>query len=508
MEKKLLFQAKDICKNYQGTQALKGVSLDIYEGEILGLVGENGAGKSTLFKIINGVETATSGEMMMAGKLYQPKNPREANESGIGMVFQEQSIVANLTVGQNIFFGKEKEFKRLCFINWKKMYRESAKILAEINNPDIAPEKKAGDYNFAKRQMVEIAKVLHTAKSGSSEKCIILLDEPTSVLGETEIQQLYVEMRRLKEAGHCVIFVSHRLDEVLEITDRIYVFKDGRNEGEIITAQADENKIYEMMVGKAGTGEYYKLDRQSTPQQKVVLKVDQLRKKGAFRDVSFELHEGEVISLVGVVGSGKEEVCGVICGDEKPDGGTIEVDGRAVKMNAPVEALKQGIIAIPKERRKEGIMEILPIYENMTISNLKCAQTGGMILKKSQLKVSKEWVGKLNIKCSDVTERIENLSGGNAQKVVFARALLSNANILILNHPTRGVDVGAKEDIYGLIREATAVGKAVILLGDTLAECIGMSNRVFTMKDGFITSEYDADVDKKPEEIDLVKMMM
>lgn len=508
MEKKLLFQVKDICKYYPGTKALKGVSMDLYEGEILGLVGENGAGKSTLFKIMNGVEEATSGEMLMNGKPYTPKNPREANAAGIGMVFQEQSIIANLTVGQNIFFGKEKQFETCGIINWKKMYREASKILADINNSDILPEKRAGSYNFAKRQMVEIAKVLHMAKSGTSDKCIILLDEPTSVLGDTEIQQLYTEMRKLKEQGHCVIFVSHRLDELLHITDRIYVFKDGSNVGEIVTAQADENKIYEMMVGREGTGEYYKLEKQSTPGKNVVLRVDKIRKKGVFRDVSFELHEGEVIGIAGVVGSGKEDVCAVICGDEKIDGGTIEIKGKAVKIKEPVDALKYGVLSIPKERRTEGIMGILPVYENMTISNLDILKTKGIIPKKNQVSIANEWVDKLNIKLSDVSEGIENLSGGNAQKVVFARALISGADIIILNHPTRGVDVGAKEEIYGLIREATAAKKSVILLGDTLAECIGMSNRIFAMKDGLITDEFDAAVGNKPEEVDLVKKMM
>jgi ribose transport system ATP-binding protein len=508
MEKKLLFQAKDICKEYPGTKALKGVSLDVYEGEILGLVGENGAGKSTLFKIINGVEEATAGEMIMNGAPYKPKNPREANESGIGMVFQEQSIILNLTIGQNIFFGQEKEFSHGGLINWKQMYKKASEILAAINNADIQPEKKASEYNFAKRQMVEIAKVLHVAKSGTDGKCIILLDEPTSVLGDVEIQQLYTEMRKLKEQGHCVIFVSHRLDEILTITDRIYVFKDGENVGEINTADADENKIYEMMVGREGTGTYYHLDEQRTPSDKVVLKVDSLSKKGVFKNVSFELHEGEVLGFIGVVGSGKEDVCAAICGDDPADGGTIEVSGKKVELNEPVDALKNGILCIPKERRVEGIMGTLPVYENMTISNLNVAKSGGLVTKSKQISIAKELVKKLRIKLSDVSEEIENLSGGNAQKAVFARALISDANIIILNHPTRGVDVGAKLEIYSLIREAAANNKSVILLGDTLAECAGMSNRILAMKDGLITGEFDASADNKPSEVELVKKMM
>ena len=509
MDRKLLFQASDISKQYPGTLALDGVSLEIYEGEILGLVGENGAGKSTLFKIINGVEKATTGSMKMHGEKYEPKNPKDANTLGVGMVFQEQSIVTNLTVGQNIFFAKEKEFKRLgVFINWRKMYKQAAEILEDIDITDIPPEKKAGDLNFAKRQMVEIAKVLNSAKSKVNDKCIILLDEPTSVLGDTEIKQLYKEMRKLKEEGNCVIFVSHRLDEVLEITDRIYVFKDGQNVGEIETSEADENKIYQMMVGKSGTGEYYKINQQNTPKNKVIFSAKGLYKKGVFRDVSFDLHEGEILSIAGVVGSGKEDVCSVITGDDVVDGGVMTLEDEKVHFGAPSSALKKGVLMVPKERREEGILGTRPIYENISLSNLRRVTKNGLISKKKQIKLTDEWIEKLSIKCSSNKELCEALSGGNAQKVVFSRALTADTKVLILNHPTRGVDVGAKEEIYQMIREAVRCGLGIILLGDTLVECIGMSNRVLTMKDGLITGEFDASPTNKPDEIDIVKLMM
>jgi ribose transport system ATP-binding protein len=508
MEKELVFQTKNINKFYPGTKALQDVSLDVYKGEILGLVGENGAGKSTLFKIINGVEQATSGEMIMRGMPFEPKNPKEANELGIGMVFQEQSIITNLTVGQNIFFGKEKQFSKLGFLNWRKMYKSAAKILANIDVNDIPPEKKAGDLDFAKRQMVEIAKVLNTAQSAVHENCIILLDEPTSVLGDDGVRQLYHEMRKLKEEGNAVIFVSHRLNEILEVTDRIYVFKDGRNVGEMVTKDADENKIYEMMVGKAGSGEYYKTHKQTIPKSNTILSVSGLGKKGSFRDVSFDLHEGEILAIAGVVGSGKEDLCSVIMGDDKPDMGSIAINGKKTTFSSPYSALRNGIICVPKERREQGILGILPIYENICISCLDKVSSKGFISKEKEVKLSEDWVNKLNIKCSCADEEIEALSGGNAQKVVFSRALCADTKVLVLDHPTRGVDVGAKEEIYEIIREATAMGMGILLLGDTLAECIGMSNRILTMKDGLVTGEFDASIDKKPEEVDIVKLMM
>ncbi len=472
MEKKLLFEAKDINKTYPGVQALKSVNLNIYEGEILGLVGENGAGKTTLFRIINGVERADKGEMLIRGKKYAPRNPREANALGVGMVFQEQSIVSNLTVGQNIFFGKEKEFKTFGFINWRKMYTAAADILKEIDNEDIPPEKKAGELTFAKRQMVEIAKVLNTARSSKSDRAIILLDEPTSVLGDAEIKQLYTEMKKLKEEGNAVIFVSHRLDEVLEITDRIYVFKDGQNVGEIKTSEANEDKIYELMVGRSGTGEYYKIDKQTDPKDNVVLSLKNLSKKGAFRDVSFDLHEGEVISIAGVVGSGKEEVCEVIAGDDKATSGVIELFGKKISNAEPSAALRKGILSIPKERREEGILGILPVYENICLSNYKNVSSGLFISKGKQLKKSKEWIGKLNIKCSSEQELVESLSAAMRRRSFFSRVLASEA--MCYSTTPQEALMSARRKKYIRSSEKLQNRPAAILLGDTLAECIGL----------------------------------
>lgn len=508
MDRKLLFKAEDISKIYPGTKALQGVSMDIYEGEVIGLVGENGAGKSTLLKIIMGVEPPTSGTMWMSGKDYVPQNPREANEHGVGMVFQEQSLITNLTVGQNIFFGKEKQFKTMGLANWKKMYREAAKVLEDIDIKNIKPDKKVSELDFARRQMVEVAKVLNSARSAGNRKSLILLDEPTSVLNDEEIKQLFREVKKLKDEGNAVIFVSHRLDEVIEISDRIYVFKDGKNVGIISQEEVNEFKLYEMMVGRTSSGEYYKVERQANAGEKAVLEVNGLGLKGAFKDVSFKLHQSEVVGICGVVGSGKEDLCAVICGDERPTSGEFLIDGKKAVFSSPCDALNAGIISIPKERREEGIVGILSIYENISLSNLKMVMKNGLISRKKQEEQSKEWIKKLSIKCSGYKELVCQLSGGNAQKVVFARILASGCRILILNHPTRGVDVGAKEEIYSLIRDITANGMSVILLGDTLDECIGLSSRILVMKDGLVTSEFDAPKGGKPSELDIVKYMM
>ena len=508
MGKKILFRAENISKIYPGTKALQGVCMDIYEGEVIGLVGENGAGKSTLLKVIMGVEPQTSGTMSMRGKEYAPPNPKEANKLGAGMVFQEQSLITNLTVGQNIFFGDEKRYKKLGIVNWGKMYKDASNILEEIGISYIKPEKKVSELNFATRQMVEIAKVLNSAKSSGHKSSLILLDEPTSVLSDDEIKQLFTQVEKLRSAGNAVIFVSHRLDEVIEISDRIYVFKDGKNVGMVNKEDADEAKLYEMMVGRTSSGEYYKVNRQVEPKENVVIDIKGLGLKGSFKDVSLKLHEGEVIGICGVVGSGKEDVCSVICGDVAATSGEFFVNGKKASFSSPYNALKEGIISIPKERREEGIVGILSINDNICLSNMDAVKKNSFISKKKQKQEAERWINRLSIKCSSSKDKLQRLSGGNAQKVVFARILSSKSKILILNHPTRGVDVGAKEEIYGLIRDMTASGLSIIVLGDTLDECIGLSNRIIVMKDGLVTKEFDAPVHGKPEQLDIVKYMM
>ncbi len=342
----------------------------------------------------------------------------------------------------------------------------------------------------------------------SDDGALILLDEPTSVLNEEEIGKLYSKIKSLKAEGNAVIFVSHRLDEVMEISDRIYIFKDGKNVGEVDKENANENLLQEMMVGRPTTGEYFKTNRQTEPSPEVVLEVKNLGQKGSFKAVDFTLHKGEILGICGVVGSGKENLCAVIGGDEDFSDGEIYVNGTVKTFKSPAEALENGILSVPKERRDEGILGIRSVYENICISNLSLVSKYGLIARKNQIKLANEWIDNLGIKCDSASGNLENLSGGNAQKVVFARAIASNADILILNHPTRGVDVGAKEDIYNMIRDITEQGISVIMLGDTLDESIGISNRILVMKDGVVTREFDCPVDNKPEQVEIVKYMV
>lgn len=508
MGKETLFSAQNITKQYPGTLALDHVSLKIEPGKVVGLVGENGAGKSTLLKIIMGIEQPTDGKMEMHGQVYCPQSPIEANKNGVGMVFQEQSLIQNLTVGQNIFFGQEEKYTHFGILNKKKMYEDAKQVMDAVELHDIRADKKVNTLDFATRQMVEIAKVFNVARREDGKAYVILLDEPTSVLNEGEVQNLFRNIRRMTEKGNSVVFISHRLDEVLEISDDIYVFKDGKNVCELGRAEADENVLYEKMVGKTATGEYYQVHRQAVPQEEVLMEAKNLGMRGYFRNINFSLHKGEVLGICGVVGSGKEELCGVICGDDEATAGELLVKGKQIHLKHPYQALAQGILSIPKERREESIIEDKTIYENISMSNYRKVSSKGLISSERERQQAEEYLKELAIKAPSIHQQVGFLSGGNAQKVVFARILASDADILLLNHPTRGVDIGAKGEIYSLIRDITAQGKGVIVLGDTLDECIGLSNRLLVMKDGEITKELDASADHKPEQVDIVKYMM
>lgn len=505
---KELFHCENIEMRFPGTYALRGVGMDVYEGEVVGLVGENGAGKSTLLKIILGIQKPTGGTMRMRGQEYAPHTPREANEQGVGMVFQEQSLVTNLTVGQNIFFGEEKRFSKGGFLQYNRMYQEARQILNAIGLKNVRPDKKVSDLDFATRQMVEIAKVLRNVSGHKDKKCLILLDEPTSVLNEGEINALFSEVERLKKEGHSIVFVSHRLDEVIHISDRVYVFRDGQQVGMLRQGEINEDVLYEKMVGHISSGEYYKENRQKKAGERILFEVKDLGLYGCFKDVSFQLHENEVLGICGVIGSGKEELCDTIAGIEEPTSGKMYLNGKRIKPAAPCAAVDAGIVCIPQERNEEGILGSLGIYENITISNLKKVSSHGVVSKKKQVKESCRWIEDLRIKCPDCFANVNSLSGGNAQKVVFARSLHSEAKVLLLNHPTRGVDVGAKEDIYDLIRDAVDRGMGVIVLGDTLDECIGLSSRIIVLKDGLAVKEFACDVGEKPSQVEIVKYMM
>ena len=370
----------------------------------------------------------------------------------------------------------------------------------------IHPGTLAADLSFGDRQMVEIAKAL-SLDSRIKRDVTILLDEPTSVLEQKEVSMLFDIVRELKQRAS-IVFISHRLDEVLEICDRIYVMRDGRVVHETPAAGADVHTLHQQMVGRQLQHEYYREEKQTKPSPMIALKVDKLSKAGAFQDVSFDLHEGEVLGIAGVIGSGREALARCLAGYEKADGGDLHMGGEAVRLATAHDAVGRGIGFVPSERKVEGLITPFTVAENMTLACLSKFTSGGIISGAKESAIAKDWIAKLGIKTPSTKTMVVSLSGGNQQKVVLAKWRIAGVKILILDHPTRGIDVGAKEDVYSLVREMTAQGLAVILLGDTLDEVIGLSSRILVMKDGVVNASFEAPAGDKPPQLEIIKYMM
>ncbi len=500
-----LLVARHLDKTFPGVTALADVGIQVWPGEVVGLVGENGAGKSTLMRILAGVHQPDAGEIVYDGRPLRIRSPAEAAARGIGMVFQEQSLLPNLSVGENIYLGHEGRFTRAGFLRWRALHAAARRQLAKVGL-DIDPATPAAELDFATRQMVELAKALRLEDEGEGH-LLILLDEPTSVLERTEIEILFARMRALRGRA-AFLFVSHRLDEVLAVSDRIYVLKDGRVVASLCSGQADVHALHRLMVGRGRQAEYYRESAQQPRGGEVVMSVRGLSRMGRFRDVSFDLHAGEVLGIAGVIGSGREELCRVLFGFEPPDGGEIRIGGRPVRLASPADAVRHGIGYIPRERRTEGLVLFLSVATNTTLASLKSLRRRGVIDHAAERRLVSGWVARLRIRTPGLRALCLNLSGGNQQKVVLAKWLAARARILVLDHPTRGLDVGAKEEVYELVRALTGESIAVVLLSDTLEETIGLSHTILVMRDGMVTRRFDAAPGRKPEQVELIEHMV
>ena len=492
-------------KSFPGVHALKRVSIDVGRGEVVGLIGENGAGKSTLMKILSGVYQPDAGQILIAGQPTRLLDAADANKKGIGMVFQEQSLLTNLTVGENIYLGNEAQFTRFGIVDWRALYAAAARQLAKVQ-VDVDPRMRAEDLDFASRQMVELAKAL-TLEEHAGGHLVILLDEPTSVLERAEIEVLFSRVRALKSRAS-FIFVSHRLDEVLEVSDRIYVMKDGAVVADLKTADADVTRLHHLMVGRSLQAEYYREPLQKPFRDEVLIEADRLSLGQAYKEVSFKLHAGEILGIAGVIGSGREELARTLAGFAPHTAGKLTIDGLEVRLKTPAEAVDLGVGYIPRERRVEGLVLFLSVAANITLADLIGLIRHGFISASEERRLAKTWVDRLRVQTPGIETLCLSLSGGNQQKVVLAKWLNAKAKVLILDHPTRGIDVGAKEEVYELVRAVTAEGVAVILTSDTLEETIGLSHTVLVMRDGEITFRTDALPGHKPRQVDLIGHMV
>ena len=452
-----VLRVENLSKRFPGLQALDNVSLSIGEHEVVGLIGENGAGKSTLLKVLAGLYPPDSGRIILRGKEVAIRGVAAAADAGIGMVFQEQSLLPNISVAENILLGRKSEAMRFGLYNWRKLNDLAAAQLSKLGS-SIAPGAETDSLSFTERQVVELAKVLAIEERTLHEP-IVLLDEPTSVLEAEEVQTVLTLIRRLRERAS-VVFVSHRLDEVLSVSDRVYVMTNGQCVAERDPRNCDVAELQRLMLGRNLADQYSRKDaRGDIDHARTRLKVDKLGKRGAFEDVTFDVHAGEVLGIAGVQGSGREALCRTLFGAEPFDEGSYAIDGVDARFAEPADAVRAGIGYLPAERRVEGVVGGLSVKDNMTLAHLDQFKRGPFIDAKRETAIARKWIDQLRIKTRSPATPATNLSGGNQQKVALTKWLIANnPTILILDHPMRGLDVGAKSEIFTLVRDLAKTG--------------------------------------------------
>jgi methyl-galactoside transport system ATP-binding protein/inositol transport system ATP-binding protein len=466
-----------IIKEFPGVRALKGVDLKVRPGTVHALMGENGAGKSTLMKCLTGINHIDAGKILYKGEEVRFHNISSAINAGISMIHQELSPVPLRTVRDNVWLGREP--KKGLLIDHKKMYNDAVALFQALDM-DMDPGEIMGNLSVAKMQMVEIAKAV------SYNSSIVIMDEPTSALTETEVASLFRIINDLKAKGVAVIYISHKLDEVFQICDEITVFRDGTVVGSDFTKNLNVDKLIAMMVGREMTEMFPKV---ICPIGDTVLKVENLSSGKSFQNVSFELHRGEILGFAGLVGSGRTEVVETIFGIRPKTGGKIYINGKKLNIKNSEGAIANKIALLTEDRRGNGIVGVLSIRDNTVLANLK---KYGFPLKHKKIQAdTQNYVQRLNVKTASLESHIENLSGGNQQKVLVARWLLTDPDILIIDEPTRGIDVGAKAEIHSLITKLAGEGKAVIMISSELPEVLGMADRVLVMHEGKITGIID-----------------
>ena len=469
----------DIDKSFAGVHALKKAKLELKTGEVHALMGENGAGKSTLMKILTGIYSKDSGKIVYEGKEVEYKNPKEAQSAGIVIVHQELNMMNHLTVAQNLFIGRETMGG--VFINDGAMNKK-AKELFKLLNIDINPKETMGNLTVGRQQMVEIAKAI------SSDAKVIVFDEPTAALTEKEIEDLFKIIRDLRSKDIGIIYISHRMDEIKKITDRVTVMRDGEYVGTVDSQTSTKADIINMMVGRV----VYEDPKQTSnvpADAPVVLSVKNLNAGKMVRDVSFDLHKGEILGFSGLMGAGRTETARAIFGADKKDSGEIYVDGKKVDIKEPSDAVKAGIGYLSEDRKRYGIIVGKSVADNSVMACLENYTSGGLINGRKVKQDSQKYVEALKTKTPSVEQLVMNLSGGNQQKVVIAKWLIRDSEILIFDEPTRGIDVGAKAEIYELMNKLVKEGKSIIMISSELTEVLRMSDRIVVMCEGRKTGE-------------------
>ncbi|MEU5597416.1 sugar ABC transporter ATP-binding protein [Streptomyces sp. NPDC020298] len=484
-----LLRIEGIRKTFPGVVALDGVDFDLRRGEVHVLLGENGAGKSTLIKMLSGAYTPDAGRILVGDEEVRIHGAQDSERLGIATIYQEFNLVPDLTVAENIFLGRQP--RRLGVIDRKRMEADAEVLLARVG-VNVSPRARVRELGIARLQMVEIAKAL------SLDARVLIMDEPTAVLTSEEVEKLFAIVRRLREDGVGIVFITHHLEEIAALGDRVTVIRDGRSVGQV-PAETPEDELVRLMVGRSIEQQYPRQrpeqDEQSEQgeQDAALLAVEGLTRDGVFHDVSFEVRAGEVVGIAGLVGAGRTEVVRAVFGADPYDRGSVKVAGAGLRRHDVGAAMAAGIGLVPEDRKGQGLVLDASVAENLGLVTMRAATRAGLVDRKAQHAAAERIAGQLGVRMAGLEQHVRTLSGGNQQKVVIGKWLLANTKVLILDEPTRGIDVGAKVEIYQLINELTAAGAAVLMISSDLPEVLGMSDRVLVMAQGRIAGELAAE---------------
>ncbi|MDF3288154.1 sugar ABC transporter ATP-binding protein [Streptomyces silvisoli] len=474
-----LLRIEGIRKTFPGVVALDGVDFDLCRGEVHVLLGENGAGKSTLIKMLSGAHRPDAGRVLVDGEEVRIHDAQEAERLGIATIYQEFNLVPDLSVAENIFLGRQP--RRFGMIDRKRTEADAAELLERVGL-SVSPRARVRELGIARLQMVEIAKAL------SLDARVLIMDEPTAVLTSGEVDRLFTIVRRLREDGVGIVFITHHLEEIAAIGDRVTVIRDGRSVGQV-PAATPRDELVRLMVGRSIDQQY---PRERTDAGAALLTVEGLTRDGVFHDVSFQVRAGEVVGVAGLVGAGRTEVARAVFGADPYDSGTVHVSGARLRRHDVNAAMAAGIGLVPEDRKGQGLVLDASVAENLGLVTLRAATRGGLVDRKAQRAAAARVAERLGVRMAGLGQHVRTLSGGNQQKVVIGKWLLANTKVLILDEPTRGIDVGAKVEIYQLINELTAAGAAVLMISSDLPEVLGMSDRVLVMAQGRMVGELPA----------------
>lgn len=480
----VLLKAEHVYKEFDATKALTDVSLELHRGEIRGLIGENGSGKSTFARIVTGIYPPTSGTMSYRGDSYQPKSVLDSRKHGIVLLAQESGTINSLTIAENMFLGEEFQFSKIGDVSLRKLKAETQRVLKENGIEGVNVRDKISKYSFEERKMIEVARAMENKPE------ILIVDETTTALSQSGRDRIYKIIKEQKEKDRCVLFISHDLDEVQRICDAVTVLRDGIYVDTLEKTEITVDKMRTLMVGREMSGTYYRADHECSYENEVVLSVDDVNYGNTLRDISLELHKGEILGLGGLTECGMHELCKIVFGAIKPTSGRVILKKGNTEIRSTATSIANKIAYFPKDRDQESLFQATSIRDNIVAASFAKLKKGFFIFPKDEKKLAAEKASELSVKMRGIDQMVSDLSGGNKQKVVVAKWLANDSEIMIMDCPTRGIDIGVKASIYRLMEQLKREGKSIIMVSEEMEELLGMSDRILIIKNGRINGEF------------------